>query len=378
MAPLAVGVIGCGNIADSYLRTLASSELVRVVACASLGMRSAEAKARQYGLRAMPVDDLLADRGIDVVVNLTVPAAHAGISARVLTAGKHLYSEKPLATMLDDGRRLLALAAARGLRVGCAPDTFLGAAHQAARRLVDDGAIGTVVSGTASILSRGMLHWHPNPAFFFAAGGGPLLDVAPYAVTQLVNLVGPVAAVAGLGGRPFAERRISSAPLRGTMIPVAVDTTVTGLLSFVSGAQVVLRASWDVWAHQTRPLELYGSEGSLVGADAGGFGGAPLVARTASDWTAAEVARHGFGTPNATSRTGQPVADYRGLGLLDMAAALRDDRPHRADGALALHVLDILLSLTRATEENRWIRLETSCPRPAPMPLLGEAGDPTV
>ena len=224
-----IGIIGCGNISDAYLRGAARSRLVRVKSVADMRAAAAETKAREYGVDAVAVDALLADTDIEIVVNLTVPAAHAPVSLQIIEAGKHAYLEKPLASRFAEAKPVMQAAAAKGLRVGCAPDTFLGAAHQACRYAIDAGRIGVPVAGAAAVLSHGMEHWHPNPAFFFQHGGGPIHDLGPYYVTQLVNLLGPVSRVAAATSIAFKTRTITSEPLAGQTITVEVPTTVNGV-----------------------------------------------------------------------------------------------------------------------------------------------------
>jgi predicted dehydrogenase len=369
MEPAIIGIIGCGTISDAYLKGAARTQLVRVKSCADLLPQAAEAKARAYGIEAVAVDVLLADPEIEIVLNLTVPLAHGPVSRQILAAGKHVYSEKPLAACVSEGQALMLAAAASGLRVGCAPDTFLGAAHQACRRAIDAGRIGRPVAGAAAVLSHGMEHWHPNPEFFFKPGGGPIHDIGPYYVTQLVNLLGPVARVTAQASTASPTRTVISEPRRGQVIEVEVPTTVNGVLSFASGANVSLSASWDVWQHKRLPLELYGTEGGMLVSDPNFFGGAPLISERDADWQPLDISAHPFGIPNRTLRSGALVADYRIIGLLDMAAALRQGRPHRANGDLALHVLEVLDAFERSSAEGRHIMIEHRCERPEPLPL---------
>ncbi|WP_267382912.1 MULTISPECIES: Gfo/Idh/MocA family oxidoreductase [unclassified Sphingomonas] len=347
-----IGVIGCGMVSHAYCGTIARTAHLELVALASRTMASAEMSAAQYGGQAMPVDALLASTAIDLVVVLAPPALHYPIGRRVLEAGKHLYLEKPLATSLDDAAALLDLAAARGLQVGCAPDTLLSAGHQRARRLIDAGTIGTVTGGAAAFGTRGMELWHPAPALFYAAGGGPLLDVGPYHLSQLVDLLGPVAEVCALGTAPRTIR----AGLDGAAIPVSVSTSVAGALRFVSGALVSLALSWDIPAHGRAPLELYGDGGVMVAPDPNGFDGATRLSVDGRTWQthgpdkpaaspsperlAAAVARLMAGTDSLTggavdAETPLRFGDRRGLGVIDMAAAIRSGRAARAGGALA-------------------------------------------
>jgi predicted dehydrogenase len=368
MRPTIIGIIGCGNISDAYLRGAARSLLVRVKSVADIRDDAAEAKAREHNVAAVKVDALLSDPDIEIVVNLTVPAAHAPVSHDIIEAGKHVYLEKPLATRFADAKPVMEAAAARGLRVGCAPDTFLGAAHQACRYAVDEGRIGLPVAGAAAVLSHGMEHWHPNPAFFYKFGGGPIHDLGPYYVTQLVNLLGPVSRVAAEASAPFHTRTITSEPLMGQTVTVEVPTTVNGTLAFANGANVTLSHSWDVWKHRRMPLEIYGSEGSLLAPDPNFFGGEPMIAWRDGDWVPLDISAHPFGTANRLTRTGAHVADYRIIGLLDMAAAILAGRTHRADGTLALHVLEVLDAFEQSSLDGRHIAIESRCDRPEKLP----------
>jgi predicted dehydrogenase len=374
MKPVLVGIIGCGNISDAYFTGAANSEFVRVKACADLRPQAAQAKATQHGVAAMTVDALLADPDIEIVINLTVPHAHVPVSLQILEAGKHVYLEKPLATDFASARAMLARAEALGLRVGCAPDTFFGAAHQACRAALDAGSIGRPIGGAVAVLSRGMESWHPNPEFFFKRGGGPIHDMGPYYVTQLVNLLGPVARVSACATTGFPQRIIGSEPLRGQVIEVEVPTTVNGILHFAGGANVAMSASWDVWAHQRAPIEIYGTEGSLLGVDPNFFGGTPRLAQRDSGFRPLDIEAHAFGVENFTTKSGARVANYRAVGVLDMAVALRHERPHRASGELALHVLEVLDAFERSSLEGRHIEIETAVRRPEVVPLgRGEA-----
>ena len=365
-----IGIIGCGNISDSYFKGAARSSLIQVKACADLRLEAAQAKAALHGVQALGIEGLLADPEIDIVVNLTVPMAHAEVSRQVLYAGKHAYSEKPLAAQFADAAELMRLAGTKGLRVGCAPDTFMGASHQACRRVMDAGAIGRPVGGSVVVMSHGMESWHPNPEFFFKPGGGPILDIGPYYITQLVNLLGPVRRVAGLASIGNATRTVTSEPLKGSSIVVEVPTTVNGVLEFANGANFSLSASWDVWKHnRSSPIEIYGTEGSLLGVDPNFFGNIPRVCGPDGAWRDVDIAGHPFGIANREMRNGTMQADYRMVGLVDMAMAIRKDRPHRASGALALHVLEVLEAFEASSRSGRFVTLQTSCERPEPVPM---------
>jgi predicted dehydrogenase len=369
MSPTTIGIIGCGNISDSYLQGAARSRHVRVKSVADIRAHAATAKAAEYDVDAAAIEDLLADPDIEIVVNLTPPGAHSSVSLQIIGAGKHVYLEKPLATRFAEAMPVIQAAAACGLRVGCAPDTFLGAAHQACRYAIDAGRIGRPVAGAAAVLTHGMEHWHPNPAFFYQHGGGPVHDLGPYYITQLVNLLGPVQRVSAEVSTAFKTRAITSEPLAGQAITVEVPTTVNGTLGFACGANVTLSHSWDIWKHRRVPLEIYGSEGTLLVPDPNFFGGEPMISQRGGDWAPLDISAHPFGIPNRTARSGARVADYRTVGLLDMALAIRNDRPHRADGALALHVLEVLDAFERSSLEGRHIVIEMPCDRPEKLPL---------
>ena len=372
MQPVKLGIVGCGVISDAYLKGAARSKLVAVKSCTDLVPEMAAAKAAAYGIGAVGIEELLADPEIEILINLTVPLAHAEISLRAVAAGKHVYSEKPLATTLPEGRELSAAARAKGVRLGAAPDTFLGAGHQAVRRAIDAGRIGRVVAGAACFASHGMETWHPNPFFFYKRGGGPILDIGPYPVTQLVNLLGPVESVTAHTSRGFATRIVTSEPRSGEVIEVEVPTMVNGALAFANGANVGITVGWEVWKHAREPIELYGSEGSLLNPDPNFFGGTPRLSERNGDWQDLPIDAHPFGVANRQMRSGAWVADYRILGVLDMAQAIREGRPHRANGDLALHVLEVLTALERSSVEGQRVRIETICERPEAVPLGGD------
>ena len=361
---MGVGIVGAGNISESYLLRAPLFHGIEMRAVADLDPARAKARAAEFGVRAETVEGLLAASDIDIVVNLTVPAAHHDVTCAILAAGKHAYSEKPLALSLADARDIGARAEAAGRRVGCAPDTFLGAAHQESRRLLDQGRVGRITHGTCHVLSPGMEWWHPNPDFFFLKGGGPILDLGPYYVTQLVNLIGPVAQVAAMTGMASPTRTITSEPRAGETIPVETPTTAHALLRFASGAIVTLGASWDVAAHGHRNVELYGTEGTLVPQDPNFFGGTTEVATRAGSETF-DASDHPLSVVNRTTNDGKPRADYRTVGLADMADAIATGRPHRCALEMATHVTEVLESILAAGEENRVLDMTTTCERPA-------------
>jgi predicted dehydrogenase len=366
MAQLGVGIIGAGNISTAYLSLAPLFKSLRLVSVADINMASAQAQAVKFGIRADTVDDMLKAADVDVIVNLTVPAVHYQVSKAILMAGKHAYSEKPVVLTLDEGRDLQDIAAARGLRLGSAPDTFLGGAHQLARAAIDNGTVGRVVGGTCHFMGYGMEHWHPNPDFFYAPGGGPVLDMGPYYITNLVQLIGPVKTVASLANAPTTERTISNGPRNGEKVKVTTATNVHALLEFASGATVTLGVSWDVPRHRHPNMELYGTETSIYVPDPNFFGGAvQLGPRTGDLMDAGDSAAHPFGIVNMKDGGQNGQANYRCAGLADMAAAIDEGRQHRCNDQLAVHVVDVMTSILRAGAERRFVDLTTTCERPA-------------
>ena len=357
-SPVRVGIIGCGKISQAYFTGAKVFESLKIVACADLNPEVARAKAEANGCEAVSVDDLLSHSRIDLVINLTIPAAHGEIDKRSLKAGKHVYSEKPFTVELEEGREVLALAETKGLRVGCAPDTFLGAGLQTCRKLIDEGAIGRVVAGTAFMLSRGPESWHPNPGFYYLKGGGPVLDMAPYYLTALVNLIGPVRRVAGITSRALDTRVATCEERRGEELPVEVSTHASASLEFHSGAVVTAVFSFDVPKHGHAPIELYGTDGSLKVPDPNTFGG-PVASYRISDpeagWTD-EPLSHGYSD------------NMRGIGAADMAYAINGDRKHRASGELALHVLEVMHGIEESSRAGTHVRIQSRPDRPAPLP----------
>jgi predicted dehydrogenase len=360
---LGVGIIGCGNISTTYLRLAPLFNFIEMRACADIDMKAAKARAAEFGVKAQTVKELLNNGDIDIVVNLTVPAVHFKVSKAILEAGKHVYSEKPLALSLKDGLELVRIAKAKKLQVAGAPDTILGSSHQLARKAIDDGAIGKIVSGTAHIMSFGMEHWHPNPDFFFKPGGGPILDMGPYYIGNLINLIGPVKRVAALSGMARKERVIKSEPRKGEKIKVKTPTTFHALLHFASGALVTLSASWDVHAHRHQNMELYGSEGAMFVPDPNFFGGEVMVAGTDAVAKPLPGWKHPLGVPNQEHPHGK-VANYRSVGVADLAQAIIERRDPRCSIDRTLHAVDVMTAILKSGETGKFVDIKTTCTRP--------------
>jgi predicted dehydrogenase len=357
-----VGVIGCGTISGQYFRGLSNHEGLHVAACSDIVMDRAVRAAEEFALpKACSVDDLLSDPEIDLAVNLTAPLAHAQVSLAAIRAGKHLYSEKPLAVEREDGEAIVRAAADQHVMVGCAPDTFLGGGIQTCRSLIDQGAIGRPIAATAFMLNHGHERWHPAPQFYYKQGGGPMFDMGPYYLTALVCLLGPVRRVSGAHGRGYDTRTITSQPLQGESVDVEVSTHVAGTMDFESGVIATIVTSFDVPATRlTHVLEVYGTEGTLSVPDPNTFGGPVMVRRRDDDeWKETPLA-HGAGG--------------RGLGVADMAGALRHKRRPRVHASLANHVLDVMHSFHDSSDTGRHIPLRTTCERPAPLLTDGVGG----
>jgi len=366
---LGIGVIGCGNISMTYLRNAALFGEVELRACADISADMSTLRAREYGIRALDVDALLADPEVDLILNLTIPAVHYDVTLSALSAGKHVFTEKPLATSAADGRKLVAEAKRRALQLGSAPDTFLGAAGRRARRLMDKGAIGRPVTGTAFMMGRGMEHWHPNPQFYYQPGGGPVFDMGPYYLTMLVNLLGPVKSVVALATKGQEERRITAeGPFQNTTFTVGTPTNVLSLLEFHSGATVNFGASWDVFRHSNHPIELHGTEGSLRLPDPDTFGGTVSLSERGAEWRNFESDGELYGALN-WPYAAPDRANYRMLGVADLVRALEDGRAPRASGDLALHVLEIMEAILASGESRSSVTVAGSGTQP---PLLGE------
>ncbi|MDH7603162.1 MAG: Gfo/Idh/MocA family oxidoreductase [Armatimonadota bacterium] len=356
MKPVKVGVVGCGNISGIYFKAGQVFEILDIVACADLIMDRAKAKAEEFGCRAVTVDELMKDPEIEIVLNLTIPAAHAEIALKAIEAGKSVHNEKPLAISREEGKKILEAAKAKGVRVGCAPDTFMGAGIQTCIKLIDDGWIGEPIAATAFMLCHGHESWHPDPEFYYKPGGGPVFDMGPYYITALVAMMGPAKRVASSARITFPERTITSQPKYGTKIKVDVPTHVAGVVDFANGAIATIIQSFDVWGHNLPRIEVYGTEGSMSVPDPNGFGGPVRIKRPNGEWTEMPLS-HIY------------HENSRGIGVADMAYGLRTGRKHRTNGELAFHVLDIMCALHESSDQGKHITLESTCERPKPLPM---------
>jgi predicted dehydrogenase len=365
--PVRTAVIGCGNISSIYLENAAKWDILDLRACANRTLSRAQSQAAKYHVpQAVPIAEVLADPEIELIINLTTPDVHAEIGLAALRAGKSVYNEKPLAIRREDARLLRAEAEARGLRVGCAPDTFLGGGLQTCRQLLDAGEIGTPVAATGFMFIQGPEAWHPDPGFLYQVGAGPLFDIGPYYLTALISVLGPIRRVTGSARTTYPERTIGSGPKRGQTIPVETPTHIASILDFASGPVATLVTSFDVAVSAGAALNLYdvggalleieGTNGTLSMPDPNRFGGPVRIRRLGeTDWR--EI-------PLTHAHTG----NERCLGVADLAYALRTGRPHRANGELAYHVLDAMHAVLEASSSGRHVELTSSCERPAPLP----------
>ena len=352
-----VGLVGCGTISDIYLKNATRRFAnLDVVACADLVRDRAAAQVAAYGIpHVMTVDELTASPEVDVVLNLTIPAAHYEVARRSIEHGKSTYSEKPLATTPKEGQELVALAGAGNVLVGAAPDTFLGAGLQTCRRLLDEGAIGEIVGASACFASHGNEHWHPNPAFSYQPGGGPVFNLGPYYLTALVSLIGPVRSVSGNSRISFPTRTISSQPLAGQVIPVATPTFVNASFTFASGPVASFTATYDVWASERPKIEIYGAEGTLSVPDPNTFGGPVRLYRLETKSWEEVPLDPGF------------ADNARGLGLSDFVLGMTEGRSPRAGADLANHILELMTTTESAGDHGGAMTLTTTCERPAPL-----------
>jgi len=359
MKKIKIGIIGCGNISDIYLQNCTKMfDSIEIKAVADMIPEKAKAKSIEYNIpKVYSVDELLADDEIKIVLNLTIPLAHAQISMAALNAGKSVYSEKPLAINREDGKKIIDLAERKGLLVGCAPDTFLGGGIQTCRKLIDDGWIGKPIASTAFMTCHGHESWHPDPEFYYQHGGGPMFDMGPYYLTALINLMGPVSRITGSTKITFDKRTITSLPKYGKEIEVQVPTHVAGILDFTNGAIGTIITSFDIWHAQLPFIEIYGTEGTLKVPDPNSFGGSVFLRRyDHDDWKEIPLSHEYYN-------------NSRGIGLADMAIAMQTGRKHRSSGELAFHVLDIMQGIHDSSDNCAHYTPITSCVRPQALPL---------
>ncbi len=358
MKPVGIGIIGCGNISEVYIENLKKFESTEIVAYSDLLMERATEKAEKHGVgKACSVEQLLENKDVEIVLNLTVPSVHGELAIAALKAGKSVYNEKPLAITREEAQEMMTLAEENNLAIGCAPDTFLGGGLQTCRKLIDDGWIGRITSATCFMQTHGPEDWHPDPEFYYQPGAGPLFDMGPYYLTALIAMNGPVRRVCGSTQTALTERLITSKPKFGQIIQVNTPTHVSGILDFENGAVATIVTSFDVWYHNLPNIEIHGTSGSMVVPDPNTFGG-PIHVRRAghADWS-------------ETPLSHEYTDNSRGIGVADMAHALRSGRPHRANVEMAYHVLDIIHACHDSSKIGAHVDLQSTCDRPAALPL---------
>ncbi|MDR0455122.1 MAG: Gfo/Idh/MocA family oxidoreductase [Treponema sp.] len=356
-----IGIAGIGKISEIYLHNLTGmfGKRVKLTAVCDIIFERAEKAAADYRVAAYRSVNEMFNADVDMVLNLSQPQYHFEIALAAVKAGKHIYNEKPLCTQREEAAELLKTAAEKQVRVGGAPDTFLGAGIQTCRKLIDDGWIGVPVAATAFMANHGPEHWHPAPEFYYQVGGGPMFDMGPYYLTALVNLLGPVTRVSGSAKMGSATRLITSEPLNGTVINVEVPTHVAGVLDFADGAVGTIITSFDVYSHTLPGIEIYGTEGTVRVPDPNTFGGPVYVKRfREEEWSQIPLVK-------------SYAENSRGLGITEMAEAVEAGRPHRASAELTSHVLDIMHGIHDASASGRSYKIKNKCKRPAALPADG-------
>ena len=354
-----IGILGCGNISAIYLKNCGLLKDIDVIAVADLDESRSQSRATEFEIPlSLTPQQLLQHSEIEIILNLTIPKVHAETCIGVLESGKHVYVEKPLAVNLLDGINLIERAHTLNRRVGAAPDTVLGGGLQTCRKLLDDGWIGQPIAATANMLCHGHEHWHPDPAFYYRQGGGPMFDMGPYYLTALISLIGSVTRVSGMNSQTFSQRIVTSQPKFGEVMKVEIPTHLASLLQFESGAIATVTMSFDTWSHNQPCLEIYGTEGSMSLPDPNTFGGPIKIKRgREKEWSEIPMS-HGF------------ADNMRGIGLADMAVAIQSERPHRASGEMALHVLEVMCAVHSSSETGKTVDILSRCERPQPMPMV--------
>lgn len=351
-----IGVMGLGNISGIYLKNLGAASECELAACADLDLDRAKKASSEHGIpKALSPEAMLNDPEVDLVLNLTIPNSHLDVSSAAVESGKHVYGEKPLSVEFDGAQKLISAAESKGLRVGSAPDTFLGGSHQTCREIIDSGKLGTIVGANAFMMGGGVETWHPNPRFYYEPGGGPMLDMGPYYLTALINLLGPIKRANGLTRTTYPSRTITSQPFAGQVIEVKTPTHYAAAYEFVNGAVLQAAMSFDVPVHSMPNIIVYGSEGTLIVPDPNNFGGEPQIrTKSGTEWETVPVVK-----PH--------TENSRGLGVIDLVRSIHEGRPARASGSLALHVLEAMLAPETSSVTGQTVVLKTTCSRPDPL-----------
>ena len=366
-----IGLIGCGHIAETYFRAEKYFNNIKIIKCADINEKASKRCALNFGIKSVTVNELLKDNEIEIILNLTIPKAHYQISKKALINGKHIYSEKPLAINLNDGKKLLKISKKKKLYLGNAPDTFLGGGIQKSKELVEKNIIGNVKLGNAVFAFPGIQSYHPNPEpWFTKKEGGPVIDMGPYYITALVNLLGPAKKVTGTIIQGQKYRTIGIGPKKGKKFKVECPTTYLSTITFKNNSVIRLTLSFDVIAHQRNHIELYGEKGSMIVPDPNMFGGSVLTCNKLGDnWKEFKTTKMPLGRINIRTQSSRanetPTnANYRGVGLSEMAYAIENKRKHLCNGEISLHVLDIITSIMKAARSGKTQYIKSFCAKP--------------
>ena len=366
-----IGLIGCGHIAETYFRAEKYFNNIKIIKCADINEKASKRCALNYGIKSTTVNELLKDKQIEIILNLTIPKSHYQISKKALINGKHVYSEKPLAINLNDGKKLLKISKKKKLYLGNAPDTFLGGGIQKSKELVEKNIIGNIKLGNAVFAFPGIQSYHPNPEpWFTKKEGGPVIDMGPYYITALVNLLGPAKKVTGTIIQGQKYRTIGIGPKKGKKFKVECPTTYLSTITFKNNSVIRLTLSFDVIAHQRNHIELYGEKGSMIVPDPNMFGGSVLTCNKLGDnWKEFKTSKMPLGRINIRTQSSRanetPTnANYRGVGLSEMAYSIENKRKHLCSGEISLHVLDIIISIMKAASSGKEQYINTFCVKP--------------
>ena len=366
-----VGLIGCGHIAETYFRAEKYFNNIKIIKCADINLKAARKCSKEYGVKFLSVNEILKDQEVEIILNLTIPKAHYEISKKALLNGKHVYSEKPLAINLKDGKELLKISRRKKLYLGNAPDTFLGGGIQKSKELVEKNTIGKIKLGNAVFAFPGIESYHPNPEPWFAKlEGGPVIDMGPYYITALVNLLGPAKKVSGRIINGSKYRTIGIGPKKGRKFKVNCPTTYLSTITFKNNTVIRLTLSFDVIAHQRNHIELYGEKGSMIVPDPNMFGGSVFTCKKLGDnWKEFKTTKMHLGKINIRTQSSRaneaPTnANYRGAGLSEMAYSIEKKRKHLCNGEISLHVLDIITSIMKASKSGVNQSINTDCIKP--------------
>tara|TARA_B100002051_G_C16741159_1_gene644404 strand:+ start:1869 stop:3026 length:1158 start_codon:yes stop_codon:yes gene_type:complete len=366
-----VGLVGCGHIAETYFRAHKYFNNFKIVKCADINYVASKKCASLYNIKALSVNNLLNDKEIEIILNLTIPKAHYEVSKKALLHNKHVYTEKPMAINVENAKELLKIAKRKNLYIGNAPDTFLGGGNQKAKELIERNFIGKINLGNMIFAYPGIQSYHPNPEPWFAKKeGGPAIDMGPYYLTALVNLLGPAKQVWGSLMKSKKKRRIGIGPKKGKLIKVNCPTTYLGTIFFKNNSIIRFTLSFDVVAHHRNHIELYGEEGSIIVPDPNMFGGSVYVSKKlGGTWKEYKTDKMPLGKINIRQKSlraneASINANYRGVGLSEMAYCIKNKKKHRCNGELSLHVLDIIKSIMKAASQKKRVNINTSCKIP--------------